>query len=122
MNLRTYVSTTLFFSLLVSLVPIQVAAEPDLKKILLYGGAALAGLGILKAAKDDKPGNGVILVVIGAGMAAVAKPEQIQKIVDNLMAKSKAERVLDKASGNIGGIKNWGERTFKAAYDWFPKV
>lgn len=122
MNLRTYLPTTLIFSLLVSLVPLHVAAEPDLKKILLYGGAALAGLGILKAAKDDKPGNGVALVVFGAGMAALAKPEQVQKIVDNLMGKSKAERVLNKANDNIGGIKNWGERTFKDVYNWFPKV
>jgi hypothetical protein len=122
MNFRTIFSMTVFFSLLVSLVPMKSHAEPDLKKILLYGGAAFAALGILKAAKDDKPGHGVTLVIIGAGMAAVAKPEQIQRIVNDLMGKSKAERTLDKATSNIGGIKNWGERTFKDIYDWFPKV
>ncbi len=122
MNFHTILSTTVLFSLLVSLVPMKSHAEPNLKKILLYGGAALAGVGVLKAVKDDKPGNGVVLVVIGAGMAAVAKPEQIQRIVNDLMGKSKAERTLDKATNNIGGIKNWGERTFKDVYDWFPKV
>lgn len=111
MNFRISLPTTLILGLLVSIIPLQFhASEPDVKKILLYGGTFIAGIGVLNVAQN-KPKAGLSLVAIGAGMAAVAKPAQTERILSNLlnslMGKSKAERVLDETQHNWHSIRSW---------------
>lgn len=106
MNFRTFLPTTIIFSLLISLIPAQTHADPSLEQILLFGGAAVAGLDVLTIAQN-RPKSGLTLMAIGAGMAAVAKPDQVQRIFDNVTGKSKSERILDSAAKNVEGISKW---------------
>ncbi len=111
MNFRTFFSSTIIFGMFFSLVPTRsYCQDPDVKKILLYGGAGIAAIGLVKIA-NDKVGTGLTLMAIGAGMAAVAKPDQTKKLFDRLIGTTNTEKAL-----------NCFERNFKAAYDWFPKV
>lgn len=112
MNFRTFFSTTIILAIFVSLLPVRTYPQDpaDVKKILLYGGAGVAAIGFIKIA-NDKVGTGLTLMAIGAGMAAVAKPDQTKKLFDRLIGTTNTEKAL-----------NCFERNFKAACDWFPKV
>lgn len=111
MNFRTFFSNTLILAIFISLVPVQSCPQdPDVKKILVYGGASIAAIGLIKIA-NDKVGTGLTLMAIGTGMAAVAKPDQTKKLFERLIGTTNTEKTL-----------NCLERNFKAACDWLPKV
>lgn len=104
-------SSTLILALTISLLPAQTAPkDPDLKNLLLYCGAGLAGIGLIKIT-NDKTRTGLTLIAIGAGMAAVAKPDHARKLCDKVMGTTNTQKAL-----------NCFERNFEAAYNWFPKV
>ena len=105
MNFRIFITSSLFFSLM-TLAPTPAQAEPDIQKILLYGGAFIATVGVIKIA-NERVGTGLTLIAIGGGMAAVAKPDKAQRIFDNLLGRTHTERTI-----------RFFERNFDAAARW----
>lgn len=117
MNLK-YFSSVILFGLLASFAPTQLRAqEPSLEKILLYGGVAVATVGVISVAQN-RPKSGLSLIAIGAGMAGAARPEKTEAFLRNLLGilqgKTKAERMLESGQRGVEGI-------FNKISNWLPK-